>query len=117
MPVRKEVKTEQQEEKHRVCYEYEKLVIHLRKHIDGEYGGVASFLETEKFSKMKLFNTSKEGKAKMFTYLSLPAEGEKSRVKSFPTIARLYKELLDIELESKIEVVRTQTIYSNKKLK
>ena len=37
MPVRKE-KPEQQEEKHRVCYEYEDLVIHLRKHIDKEFG-------------------------------------------------------------------------------
>lgn len=116
MPVRK-VKQEQQEEKHRVCYEYEDLVIHLRKHIDKEFGGVASFLETEAFDKMRLFNTSKEGKAKMFTYLSLPAEGEKSRVKSFPTIAKLYDKLLDIQLENSIQVVRTQKIYSNKKIK
>lgn len=36
-------KPEQQEEKHRVCYEYEDLVIHLRKHIDKEFGGVANF--------------------------------------------------------------------------
>jgi len=116
MPVRKN-KTQQQEEKHRLCYEYEDLVIHLRKHIDEEFGGVAHFLETEAFDKMRLFNTSKEGKAKMFTYLSLPAEGEKSRVKSFPAIAKLYKELLDIELENSITVVRTQKIYSNKKLR
>ena len=116
MPVRKE-KPEQQEEKHRVCYEYEDLVIHLRKHIDKEFGGVAHFLETETFDKMRLFNTSKQGKAKMFTYLSLPAEGEKSGVKSFPTIAKLYDKLLNIQLENSITVVRTQKIYSNKKIK
>ena len=116
MPIRPK-EAHQQVEKHRVCYEYEDLVIQLRKHIDKEFGGVANFLITEKFDKMELFNTTKEGKAKMFTYLSLPAEGEKSRVKSFPTIAKLYKELLDIELENVITVVKTQKIYSNKKIK
>lgn len=116
MPVRGN-SPENQQEKHRVCYEYEDLVVHLRKHIDEEFGGVANFLETEKFDKMGLFDNSKKGKSKMFTYLSLPAKGEKSRVKSFPTIKVLYKELLGIELDSTIQVIKVQKIYSDKKLK
>lgn len=106
MPVRKE--SGKKQEKHQ--YEYEYLLRHIRNYLDENFGGVSNFLETED-CKICGFEDTPNERAKMFTYLSLPAEGEKVRVKSFPVLQKLYKGLLGIEIENKIKVVREQVLF------
>ena len=113
MPVREELPKGQEAT---YAYEYEVLLKHIREHIDTEYGGVANFLQTKRFEEIGLFHGTEQDKNKMFTYLSLPADGEKARVRSFPVISKLFEELLGITLESKITVVREQRILSDTKL-
>jgi len=90
-------------------YEYEEVLRYIRKHIDEEQGGVSKFLNSDKYLECG-FKDSPNERAKMFTYLSLPAEGEKARTKSFPVMKKLYKGLLGVELVNKIKVIRTQMI-------
>lgn len=111
MPVRKEP----EQEAIKYAYEYEDLLRIIRKHIDEEYGGVANFLQTKTFEEMELFHGTEQDKAKMFTYLSLPPDGEKAGVRSFPVISKLFEELLHVRLESKITVIRKQSILSDTK--
>ena len=108
MPVRKP--KEQQKDKYK--YSYEDLLIHIRGFIDKEFGGVASMLQSDEYKEFGFKDTPNE-RSKMFTYLSIPAEGERARVRSFPVLKILYKKLLNIELDSKIKVVREQTLTSN----
>lgn len=108
MPVRTERGRKQ--EKHQ--YEYEVLLKHIRKYLDDKFGGVANFLDSDEFKECSFKDTPNE-RAKMFTYLSLPADGEKARVKSFPVLQKLYKRLLGVEVESKIKVVREQELFTD----
>lgn len=96
-------------------YEYEKLLLYIRKHLDREYGGVANFLDSKDFVLSGFEDTPSE-QAKMYTYLSLPPEGQKARVKSFPVLKKLYKYLLGINIKSKIKVSREQIILSDFKI-
>ena len=106
MPVRRDDGRKQ--EKHQ--YEYEDLLIHIRNYLDENFGGVSNFFGTEDYKNCGFEDTPNE-RAKMFTYLSIPAEGEKARVKSFPVLQKLYKGLLGIVIENKIKVVREQVLY------
>lgn len=92
-------------------YAYEEVLKYIRKHIDEEQRGVSKFLHSDKYLGCG-FKDSPNERAKMFTYLSLPAEGETARVKSFPVMKKLYKGLLGVELVNKIKVIRTQMIES-----
>ena len=109
MPKRPEIKKEA------IPYEYDELLRFIRSHIDAEFGGVSKFLDSPTFEELG-FPTDDKEKRKMFTYLSLPAEGEKKKVKSVPILAKLFRGLLEVELESKMKIVRTQLITSNKEL-
>lgn len=94
------------------AYTYEELLIHMRKHIDKQFGGVAKFIESNEFLQCGLVN-NKEERAKIFTYLSMPDSLGKSKVKSFPVLEKLYKHLLGVEVESKIVVERKQILTTN----
>lgn len=96
-------------------YSYEYLLRHIRSHIDKDLDGVAGFLNSPKFEECGFKNTPNE-RAKMFTYLSLPKEGETVKVKSFPVLQKLYNTLLGVSLESKMVVTRTQVISSEAKI-
>ena len=93
-------------------YEYEDLLRHIRKHIDAEFGGVTAFLNSDSFVDSGFVDTKKE-RAKMSTYLSLPKDGEASRVKSYPVLKKLYKHLLDVNVASEIVVSREQTLVTD----
>lgn len=108
MPVRTPKKAE---ERHN--YSYEELLGHIRQYIDDNFGGVSVFLNSDEYKECGFKDTPNE-RAKMFTYLSLPVEGERARVRSFPVLKVLFSCLLGIELESKIKVVREQTLTSDK---
>lgn len=110
MPVRPK-----KSEQGRHQYEYEELLKHIRKYIDESFGGVANFLGSEEFVKCDFIDTPKE-RAKMFTYLSLPIEGKKARVKSFPVLQRLFEHLLGVKIESKIKVIREQKLFTDRVL-
>lgn len=92
-------------------YGYEELLRYLAKKIKEEYGSITEFVNSDDCRSFGLGRTSAD-KRKMFTYLTIPAEGKKAKVKSFPVVKKLYSRLLNIELEAKIEVVRTQKIFS-----
>lgn len=94
-------------------YEYEELLRYIRKHIDERFGGVTAFLNSDSFVNAGFVDTDKE-RAKMSTYLSLPKEGETSRVKSYPVLRKLYAHLLNIKVDSEIVVTREQTLVTDK---
>jgi len=96
-------------------YTYKELLVHLRSQLDTRYGGVAKFLGTEDYLACGFEDNPKQ-EAKMYTYLSLPAEGEPVRTKSFPVLYKLYKGILGVEISSKIKVVRTQELHSSNEL-
>jgi hypothetical protein len=104
MPKRENKKQEKKE------YGYVDLLLHIRTVIDEEYGGVAKFIESDKFVEIG-FEDSKSEKSKFHTYMACQTDKTKT-VKSFPVLRKLYKGLLNIELESKI--VRTQVILAPK---
>ena len=95
-------------------YSYEELLAKMQTLINEEYGGVAKFVETEKFLLLG-FNDTKQDRSKFHTYLANQSDKTKI-VKSFPILKKLYKILLNIELEGRIEVVRKQIIISNKSI-
>lgn len=93
-------------------YSYEDLLLRIRTHIDGEYGGVSNFLKHEMYEKCG-FEVGAKETAKMFTYLALPKEtndGTGRRIKSFPVLKKLYKGLLGVDIQNDIQVQRTQVI-------
>lgn len=106
---------EHTEQPTRIEYDYEVLLRHIRDHIDKEFGGVAKFLGTKDYLACGFTDTPNQ-RAKMHTYLSLPPKGESVGTKSFPVLKKLFTHLLGIELDSKIKVVRTQTLHSNTKI-
>lgn len=89
--------------------------MHVRKHIDVVYGGVTDFMANEDFREAGFLDTPNE-RAKISTYLSLPPEGEKARVRSYPVLQVLYRYFWGIELESKVVVTRVQILHSDTKI-
>jgi len=104
MPKRETKKRENSE------YGYVELLLHIRAVIDEEYGGVAKFIESEKFLELG-FEDTKSERSKFHTYMACQTDKTKT-VKSLPVLKKLYKGLLDVDLESRI--VRTQIIISEK---
>ena len=104
MPVRRDKPNQEKRE-----YDYDELLVHIRKKIDGEYGGLAKFIKSEKFVECG-FEPSPNETARMMTVLSLPADGMKKKVRSFQILKKLYKGLLGVDLENTLSVVRVQKI-------
>ena len=109
MPKREEKKTGGKQ------YSYEDLLSNMRTYLNENYGGVAKFLESEKFLEIG-FQDTKAERSKLHIYLANQTDKTKT-VKSFPVLQKLYKGLLEIELTSRVEVVRTQIIISEKSIK
>lgn len=105
MPRREPIKRERTE------YGYEELLAHMRTIINEQHGGVAKFVESPEFRKCGFADTPAE-KRNFHTYMAVQSDKSKT-VKSVPVLKKLYKGLLDIELDSKIVVVRTQVILSD----
>ena len=95
-------------------YDYDEVLTKIRTKIDEEYGGVAKFLESAKFSEMEI-GEGKSGKAKIHIYLANQSDKSKT-VKSFPVLKKLYKILLDVDLESKVVITRKQVILTSQKI-
>lgn len=86
---------------------YEELMDEVRSHIFSEYGGIAEFLRSEKYTEE--FGIGQKTKANVRIYLSNGANGG-STTKSFPMLKRLYYLVFGVRLEATTIVTRTQVI-------
>ena len=94
-------------------YDYDDLLIYLRAVLEAKYEGLTGFLRSDKYKDCG-FSTEPKELARMMTVLSLPTKGTKKKVRSFPILQVLFKELVGIELTNRIEVIRVQKIVANK---
>lgn len=116
MPKRSETNTKEEVSSGTFSYDYKELLKHIRSHIDENLGGVAAFVNSPTFAELG-FSTDPKDKAKIYTYLSIPTDSEAAiKVKSLPVLKKLYKGLLGVNITSKMEVIRKQTIKSDKEL-
>lgn len=91
-------------------YTYESLVAHIRTVITEQYGSLAAFVESKDFEEVG-FDNARTIKNNIYVYLS-----GNTKTKSFPTLKKLYQYLLGVELEGKVEVIRTLKITSNREI-
>jgi hypothetical protein len=88
-------------------YTYTELLEAVITFIEDEYGGMATFVESEDCEKWKL-----PSKSSLYTILARPKEGNEPSTKSFRTLKTLAYQFWGVDLSQEIVVTREAFIYA-----
>tara|TARA_Y100000034_G_scaffold29728_2_gene36241 strand:+ start:10883 stop:11254 length:372 start_codon:yes stop_codon:yes gene_type:complete len=94
-------------------YDYDYLLVRLNKIIEERFGGISGFIKSKEYAEA---GYTDRDDSKIYTYLSLPKDGGAKRVKSFPTLQKIYEILEGVELKKEIRIERVMVITTKNKL-